>query len=146
MRNALLLSCALGAMLLLGSTSRGDVAPSLPSTAPDLTPAPEATPEPITGTAISSTPPPNARPPHDPFTPYDIGPAPNDKSPKPFWSYNDLTPAERVVADRGRDTKGWDRIHRAFATAVAERAHQAASEAAEHQLGIDNLAGTGVVP
>jgi hypothetical protein len=95
---------------------------------------------------LPSAPPPNAPLRHDPFTPYDIGPARGDTSPKPFWSYDDLTPAERVIADRGRDVTGWDRINSAYATAVAERANQAAAEAAEHQLGIDNLAGTGVVP
>jgi hypothetical protein len=77
----------------------------------------------------------------DPFVPYDIGP-PGTKA----WAYTDLSPAEKTDVDRGRDVTGWERVHNAYASAAAEHAHQAASDAAAHQLGVDNLASTGVVP
>jgi hypothetical protein len=83
----------------------------------------------------------NETPARDPFAPYDIGP-----SGTKAWAYADLSPAERVDIDRGRDVTGWDQVHNAYASAAAERAHQAAGDAAAHQLGVDNLASTGVVP
>src|SRR5690242_5585668 len=105
MRSAIRLCAVLGAALLFASTSHSDVAaPSLPA----ATAAEPTTDAPITAAAGDDT------PPRDPFTPYDTGPG--------AWRYEDLTPAERAVADRGRDTKGWDQIHSAFATGVAERA------------------------
>lgn len=122
-----------------GGTSRSDVvsdAPMAPTT---------AVPEPTTQAPVQNAPEPSAR--HQPFTQYFVGPAPWDKSPKPLWHYEDLTPAEKVVVDRGRDTTGWSNINNAFASASEQRAKQAASSSAAAQLGLDNTSlETGVVP
>ncbi len=95
-------------------------------------------PEPITGTAAVSAPGAET-PPRDPFSAYDVGSG-------GVWTYQQLTPAEQAVADQGRDTTGWDQVHNAYASAVAQRAQQAAGDSAAAQLGVENLAGQGVVP
>lgn len=117
-------------VLTMVAVSRSEIPPqpSLPSSAP---------PEPITGAPAVSVPgDETAR--HDPFTPYDVGPRP--------WQYNDLSPAEQGVADRGRDVTGWDTIHAGYATAAKLIAQQAALNAAATQLGTDGVANAGVVP
>lgn len=128
------------ALLLVAASSRSDggsseaaptQAPSLPSVAAD---------EPITGSPAVSAPG-DARPRHDPFTPYGVGP-PGTKT----WSYDDLSPPERAYADRNRDPGKWAQIGAAYAHAAKERAQHAAGAAGAHQLGIGDLAGTGVVP
>jgi hypothetical protein len=97
-------------------------------------------PEPTSETPVVSAPG-DETPARDPFASYSVGPA-GTKA----WSYADLSPAEKAEVDRGRDVTGWDQVHNAYAAATAERAHQAAGDAAAHQLGVDNLAQTGVVP
>jgi hypothetical protein len=124
----------LAACLFVAATSRSDV-PTQPTSLFGAAP----TPEPITGTPALSAPGSEA-PPHDPFTPYSIGDA------EAVWTYSDLTAAEQAGADRGRDTTGWKKTHDAFASAATARARQAAASSAAAQLGIDNLAATGVVP
>ncbi len=125
--------------LIVGvAKSRSDTTtppPSLPSSAPA---------EPITGSAdpVQAM----GTPAHDPFTPSPIGPAPGDKSPKPFWSYEDVSPAQKAVIDRGRDTTGAQASLDVYAAAAAERAKQAAADAALNQLGVGNVASVGVVP
>jgi hypothetical protein len=85
--------------------------------------------------------------PKDPFALYDIGPGPDAKTPKPFWSYDDLSPAEKAVAEKSKnDAKNWPAIHDAYNTAVAEQAQRAAATSAASQLGVNDLALTGVVP
>jgi hypothetical protein len=37
------------------------------------------------------------------------------------WSYDMLDDGERAIVDRGRDVRGWDRVHAGFASAVGER-------------------------
>ena len=120
------------------ATSHSDVTPppSLPSPAPA---------EPITGTPIAGDVP-SQGPAHTPFTPYPIGPAPGDTSPKPFWLYDDLSPSEKAVIDKARDVTGWQATNDIITSAAAEHAHQAAADAAAHQLGVDNLGTTGVIP
>jgi hypothetical protein len=139
MGRSLLFSAFLGGVLLIAATSRSDVA-APDATSPPALPAGVAAPEPISGTAAVSAPG-DETPAHDPFTLYDIGP-PGTKA----WTYADLSPSEKAEADRGADTTGWDKVNNAYAAAAAERARQAASDAAGHQLGVDNLAVTGVVP
>jgi|HubBroStandDraft_6_1064221.scaffolds.fasta_scaffold1554334_1 hypothetical protein len=82
---------------------------------------------------------------HQPFTPYSTGPAPSEQTPKPTWSYDDLTPAEKVVVDKGRDTTGWDKVHEAYGRASAERARIAQQQAAQLEIGLDDLGHAGVI-
>lgn len=93
----------------------------------------------ITGTPIEPAPG-NETVQKDPFKPYDIG------DPASAIPYEALSPEDKAVVDRGRDVTGWREIHAAYATALAERSKQARAEAAVHQLGIDEIATTGVVP
>lgn len=126
-------------LLIVGiARSHGDAAtpPPLPTV---------ASPEPITGSPVTPLPS-NEPPPHEPFTPYPIGPAPTPQTPKPYWTYNDLTADEKAAVDVGRDVTGWQEIHNAYAAAAAERAHRAAGDAAQHQLGVDSLGTIGVIP
>jgi hypothetical protein len=139
MGRSVLFAALLGGVLLVAATSRSDVAAPAATPIPAL-PSGMAAAEPISGTAAVSAPG-DETPTRDPFTPYNIGP-PGTKA----WAYADLSPSEKAEVDRGRDTTGWDQVHSAYAMAVAERAHQATGDAAAHQLGVDNLASTGVVP
>lgn len=127
-------------VLVIAATSRSDSGtqndqqwsrPSLPASAGD---------EPITGTpAVSRSGSETRR--HDPFTLYDVGP-PGTKG----WSYNDLSPTEKAQADRVRDLGGAAATQSAYAHAARERAQRAAGAAAAHELGVDDLSATGVVP
>ena len=131
--------CLLG-LFFLSTATRSDAGgpdgaatnvPSLPSSAAD---------EPITGTpAVSARG--SETPRHGPFTPYDIGP-PGTKA----WSYQDLGPDEKAYADHVRQTPMAASSADGFAAAAKERAQHAAGAAAAHQLGVDSLATTGVVP
>jgi hypothetical protein len=127
----------MGRLLAFATTSRSDVVATRPPGLPRSPIAETATPEPIDDTA-AATAPGSETPSHDPFTPHDTGPG--------SWSLRDLSPEERAVGERGRDVNGWHSTHDAFATAAAERAHRAAADSAAAQLGVDNLATTGVVP
>jgi hypothetical protein len=95
--------------------------------------------EPITGepveAALDSAP-----PPRDPLAPYDVG------DPESAIAYEELSPEDRAVVDRGRDASKWRVIHDAYGGAVAQRSRQARAEAAQHQLGVDELDRQGVVP
>jgi len=124
-------------VLLVAATSRSDVAVDT-STTTSFGTGVEATPEPITGAPAVSAPGWESVP-KDPFSPYDVGSGGT-------WSYQSLTPAERAVADRAGDTTGWDQTNKAFAQASAELAKQASAASAAAQLGVTNLADTGVVP
>jgi hypothetical protein len=139
MGRSVLFLAFLGGVLLIAATSRSDVA-APEATSPPSLPAGGAAAEPISGTAAVSAPGEETAA-HDPFTLYDIGP-PGTKA----WTYGELSASEKAEADLRADTTSWDQVNNAFAAAAAERAHQAASDAAAHQLGIDNLAQTGVVP
>jgi len=99
----------------------------------------------VGGTIDSVTPAPTPNLPGDetefsPFQPYSIGP------PEAAVPYSALSPAEQAAADRGRDTTGWAGIHNAYAKGAVALAQQAAAEAAAAELGVENLAGQGVVP
>lgn len=80
------------------------------------------------------------RPMKDPFTPYGTG------APSAAWAYEQLTPAEKVVADRGRALGAWPATHDAYGSAGAGLATKAAAESAALQLGVDHLGTIGVVP
>jgi hypothetical protein len=98
--------------------------------------------EPITGEpAVPNEPP--ASVPKNPFEPYGIGETTVDSN--PAWSYEQLSDAERVVVDRGRDASGWSAVHETYKAAAALRAAEAQAQAAAIQLGLQNL-GEGVVP
>lgn len=101
--------------------------------------------EPTTGTPVQPAPG-SETVRKDPFVPFDVGPTPTDKSPKPLWAYDDLSPSERAVVDRRRDTAQWVPTHNAFATAVADRARVAAAASAQSQLGVESLGELGVIP
>jgi hypothetical protein len=120
------------AVVLLARPSQSDIA---------STPAPSSTAasEPITGSP-AQTAPGSETIAKDPFQPFSIGP------PEAAVPYEVLTPPEQAVADKGRDIGNFALVNDAFAHASAERAATAAVEAAQHQLGIDNLASTGVTP
>lgn len=93
----------------------------------------------ITGSAVEPAPG-SETPQKDPFKPYDIG------DPASAIPYEALSPAEKVVVDRGRNVDGWRQVHDAYATAIAERAKHARARAAAQQLGVDELETQGVVP
>ena len=121
-------------VLLIAANSRSDVASTVPA-------SPTPIDEPITGTPIVAAPGTTSSvTPRDPFAPYDPGPASG------LWPYANLSPAERVLADRGRDVTGWDQINGGFAQASAEQAQRAAAAAAASQLGIASVGDIGVVP
>jgi hypothetical protein len=126
-------------VLLVAATSRSDVAQT--TTTPSLTAEPvsaDAVAEPITGEA-SAPATGDEQSPKDPFGPYGVGDSPT-------WSYAQLSAADKAVADKGRDVTGWAATNQAFAAASTLRAKDAASTAAASQLGVEDLATTGVVP
>ena len=94
---------------------------------------PEPTMEPPTTPKVG-----DEQPPRDPFTPYSIGPTKG-------WSYDDLTPAEQAVVDRGIATNS-EAVHAAFDAATIQQAQVAATEAAAISLGVSDLWSIGVVP
>jgi len=79
-------------------------------------------------------------PPRGPNAPYDVGP------PEAVWSYDQLSPADKAVADRGRDTTAWQAVHDEYAAASEERAEITKAEMAAQLLGLHALGATGVVP
>lgn len=132
-------SLLLGAVLALILVAAAGVSSRSDSTPPAL-PAPSwSDPEPITDEAVMPLPG-AERPGRDPFTPYDVGP------PEARWTYGQLTAAEKVVVDRGRDTTGWDRVHGGFRAAVLGHQAEITANAASSQLGIADLDTLGVVP
>lgn len=141
---SLLFAALIFAVIFAAASLESDVAADTSSPEPTV-----ATPEPITGTAVQPAPGSETyvRP---PFTPYDVGPPRNDEftdnSPKPLWAYEDLTPDEQAVADRGRDATRWQPVNDAYARASAEMARKAAAASAQSQLGAENLGAIGVVP
>lgn len=76
-----------------------------------------------------------------PSEPYDIGP------PEHAWKLSQLSSEERAAVERGR-AAGLARagMQEAITLAAKEQSKRARAEAAQHQLGIDNLGEIGVVP
>lgn len=129
---ALMIACGVVVAVVFAtmSSSRGDGEPSAPL---------PTEPEPITGPAVEPTPGPR-EPVHELFTPYDFG------GPQAAWSYEQLTPEEKQVADRGLD-EDQTAIQNAYAAATAAHAAKAWADRAALQLGFDESLGeTGVVP
>lgn len=128
-------------VVLFGASSQGDVARSTPR--PQLPTSSEAPPEPITGTQVAPAVGDETIA-KDPFAPHSAGPLGTRA-----WTYKELPPGERAHVDRNvRASGGADAVHAAFASAVQERAHAAATSSAAHQLGLPDghLSTLGVVP
>lgn len=66
--------------------------------------------------------------------------------PEAVWTYEQLSPADKAVADLGRDTSGWDAIHEEYAAASAQQAEISKAEMAAMLLGLNALGNMGVVP
>jgi hypothetical protein len=137
MRSTLSFATFLCAALIAAATLKADVSSDFEESTED---PPMPASEPILGTAVEAAvgdEPPQL--PKDPFTPYDVG------DPASIISLDELTPAEQEVVQRGRNVDSWRGIHDSYGAAVALRSKQARARAAQHQLGIDNLATQGVV-
>jgi len=76
-----------------------------------------------------------------PSEPYDVGP------PDQVWKYEQLSDAEKAAVDRGR-AAGAARAGKdqGLAIGVKEHSRRARAEAAQHQLGLDDLRAIGVAP
>jgi hypothetical protein len=73
--------------------------------------------------------------------PFDVG------GPAAIWPDEQLTPAERAVADRVHDAANSEAGFRAgFAAASSQLEQRALLEKAEHELGVEDLLEEGVVP
>ncbi len=92
------------------------------------------------GMGRTQAPPPTGPQRPAPFQLTHPGPAP--------WPYDALTSAEKAQVDRNRDTRRWDDINAAYASAIGERSSLAAAESAALQLGLGSvdLGQQGVVP
>lgn len=124
----LLACCAIAIVLATVSTSRGDGESSESASASD---------EPITGTPVEPS---GSGEPVIESLVYDIGP------PEAAWSYEQLSGAEKAVADRGLD-EDQTAVQSGYAAATAALAEQATADRAALQLGVDEaLEETGVVP
>lgn len=128
MGKAFWLSIAMLCVLLVAATSGGD----------DLGTATEAPPS--IDLSFPAKAPLGPNPPRGPNAPYDIGP------PEAVWSYDQLSPTDKAVADRGRDTTGWEAVHDEYAAASEEGAEISKAEIAAMRLGLHALGHTGVVP
>lgn len=76
----------------------------------------------------------------DPFVLHDPGPAIG------HWSYDHLSPQEKVVLDRGRTRPDAAKIHDAYNVAVREANAKASATAATNELQAGELETIGVVP
>ena len=95
--------------------------------------------EPVIGQPVEPLPAP-MEPRHEPFTPYEYG------GPPAAWSYEQLTVAERAVADRGLN-EDQTAVQAGYAAASATMAALASEQRAALQLGVDEPLGEiGVVP
>ena len=128
-----------GVVLLVTIASRSNAQQPSEAVESGAAPSTVLAPEPITGAPVTPRPG-SETPPRDPFALDNTQPA------GAVWDYEDLTPREQAVADRGRAQPGWQATHDAYRAAVIQRAHKAAAAAAAHQLGVDALDTLGVVP
>jgi hypothetical protein len=129
MARAALLAAFVFVLVFAAGTSRSDVAPDSSATSDVAT-----TTDPNTAVQPSE-----GQKQKDPFAPYDVG------GPEAIWPYDSLTPEEKAVIDRTRDANGWAATHDGFGAAALDRSRKARAQAAEHQLGVDNLELSGVV-
>lgn len=137
MGNAMRLAATMGCALLFALTWNGDVAADADSTS-DASSTTSIT-EPITDQAVTVVPSTETVI-KDPLAPYGIGP------PEEAVPLEELSPEQQEAVGRGIDTAISPATHDAFAAAVRERSKLARAESAQHQLGIDSLDTTGVVP
>jgi hypothetical protein len=135
MGRAALLSGVVFVLVFGAGTVRSDVA--LETTSPLNTNVgiTSGTPEPTLWLPVVNAPG-DETPQKDPFAPF---------SAEGGVPYDELSATEKAAVDRNRDVTGWQPRHDAFAAAVRERSRLARAESAQHQLGLDNLAETGVV-
>lgn len=115
------------------SSSRGDNETSDPALTEEA--------EPITGTEVTPFKG-SEQPMKDPFVPYGTG----AEGPSDVWKYEDLTAAERAIADHGLN-EDQTAVQDNYAAAARAMAVQANAESAAIQLGLDAPLGEiGVVP
>lgn len=123
----ILCACAVFGVMLIAATSRSDELgttdrpPSVDLSAPPTEPVVHA-------------------PTHDPFAPFDVGP------PAGVWSYDQLSPEEKAVVDRGRDTAEWARVNEGYNAAIRQQTAQSNAAMAGRMLGLTNAVEAGVVP
>lgn len=143
MGKALRLAAVMCATLLFAATWSGDVAADVEADESPTTSINEPVTEPSVALEVAANQGavgPSAVPAgKDPLAPYGIGPAAE------AVPYEALSQEQQSVADRGRDTTGWAATNNAFGAAVVEQSKEARAEAAQHQLGIDDLDTVGVV-
>lgn len=119
--------CVLGGVLLVASTSRSD----------DLGSTTEVPP--TVDLSSPATVPLGPNPPPDPFTPFDIGP------PEAAWSYEQLSPADKAVVDRGCEPAGSQADIDAYNAVLQQQAADANARMTARMLGVDGLGDVGVV-
>ena len=123
----LVLGCAVG-LAFVAKASRSDDLGSTKESPPSV------------DLSSPATVPLGANPPRDPFTPFDIGP------PEAAWSYEQLSPADQAVADRGRQPVGTQAEIDAYNAVLQQQAADANARMAGRLLGVDSLGDVGVVP
>jgi hypothetical protein len=101
-------------------------------------PNPTLEDEPISGEPAEPNPGDEEAPPH--LGPYETG------GPAAEVTYEQLSPEERAVADRGRDAAGWQGIHQTYRLGAQQIATDAAADTAARRLGVRKLEHMGVVP
>ena len=130
MRFVVLLVGVVFAIVVATASSRGDGEVIEPAGATD---------EPVFGTPIEPLAGSDV-PEHQPFMPYEYG------GPCAAWSYEQLTPEEKVAADRGLN-EDQAQIQNGYAAASMALSVQATAQRAALQLGVDEpLDTTGVIP
>lgn len=80
----------------------------------------------------------------DATIPYD--PLRTPESDPRAWQYEDLSPEEQEVADKGFDTASWDKAHSVYVRGAAEQYLERAQLREQYMLGVTELDTAGVVP
>lgn len=127
------------AIIFLGAAHQSEVRADAVVDEDENIPA-EPVPEPITGTAVMPLPG-SETVQKKPSEPYDVGP------PDHVWKYEQLSTEEKAAVERGR-AAGAARAGKdlGITIGVKEQSRRARAEAAQHQLGLDNLSAIGVAP
>jgi len=88
----------------------------------------------------NAKPPAGTAKPFDPLALHDPGP------PQAQWGYDDMSPEEQAVIDRGFETATWADAQKVHAAAAQQRYPAMAAKRAQLLLGVTDLSGAGVVP